>query len=1151
MVEIEMKKTFHERNKILATPLLCGVCLCVFNCSYAKSTTDDVTIFDPTEDSTLSEVISDNGYSMSIVKNGSAKQTLTGNNTYTGSTTINGGILVLTGSNTYTGLTNVSSGAGLTVSGGGSLTGTAAIHNDGSITISDGTVSITGRPTDKNHGQLLLGMTAGSSASLNVESGSTITAKDTYIQAGWAAGSTGTITLDRHSMITSKLLLVGEGGTGIVTVEGGSSVTADVVGVGNSAGSTGKLSVTENDSTLTASQQLYVNLDGSGTVSVSDGGVISTGSILFGDGASNSQKGTLTVGQAGALEVGGTNGIVADEGSNGSYQFNLAGGTLKDTGSDLTSSVNATLVDDTNSMVDTNGLNTTLSGVLSGNGSLTVSDTSREGKGILTLMGANTYTGATTISAGTLQLGDGGTTGDISGSAAIHDNSTLVSDRSNTLTLSQAIDGTGDLIQKGTGTTILAGANTYTGATTISAGTLQLGDGGTTGDIAGSAAIHDNSTLVSDRSNTLTLSQAIDGTGDLVQKGTGTTILTGANTYTGGTTVSSGTLVGTTSSFGSGTITNHASLTVDQDTDGTLTNKLEGDGLLSKTGVGIVNIYGDDTEFTGSTNVDSGTLSVYGLLSNSKIAVNSGATLSGTGTVGSTRVASEGTLSPAGNGSIGTINIHGDLAMSSGSVLTVDGTASETGSVLRLDNKSYAILNSDLVKVSGSTDISGGSVDLKIDNASELKYGQAYQIIFSSGGISGKFNTLNTNLTYLFLSPSLVYTADSVDILLRRNNTSFSKAGNTRNQQETGRGIDYLSTGNSVVQAMEQLNGSDARKALDSLSGEIHASARTAMIEDAFFVREAALNRLALADCDGAYSDNTIMTAAVNKNRNDGKCYSDRAVFWGEAYGGLGRNFGNGNAATMNHTTAGFIMGVDAPIFETGRIGTLVGYGSSTYTISSGRASSGHSNNVTLGVYGSNHWGNLYLSLGASYTWDMITTQRTATFNGYQGSRLSSSYLGGTAQAFGELGYKMHGKSMVFEPFARVAYVNMMTNAFHEHGGLDALDGSKTDTGVTFSTFGFRASKTMKSGNMFITPHIMMGYRHAYGLTASTTHETFAAGAGNMDISGVPLAADSAVLNAGFSVKASDRLNMGLSYVGQYAVQSLDNGVRFRLTYKY
>ncbi|WP_143216522.1 autotransporter-associated beta strand repeat-containing protein, partial [Acetobacter orientalis] len=88
-----------------------------------------------------------------------------------------------------------------------------------------------------------------------------------------------------------------------------------------------------------------------------------------------------------------------------------------------------------------------------------------------------------------------------------------VSDRSNTLTLSQAIDGTGDLIQKGTGTTILAGANTYTGATTISAGTLQLGDGGTTGDIAGSAAIHDNSTLVSDRSNTLTLSQAIDGTG--------------------------------------------------------------------------------------------------------------------------------------------------------------------------------------------------------------------------------------------------------------------------------------------------------------------------------------------------------------------------------------------------------------------------------------------------------------------------------------------------------------------------------------------------------------------------------------------------------------------------------------------------------------
>ncbi|MEZ7138014.1 beta strand repeat-containing protein, partial [Komagataeibacter sp. SM21] len=632
-----MKKFFiQEKSKRLATSLLCGVCLCAFNNSYASSAPDNVKIFNPTEDNTSSEIITDNGSSVSVVKNGSATQTLTGNNTYTGSTTINGGILALTGANTYTGLTTVSSGAGLNVSDGGSLSGTAAIHDDGSVTLSDGTVSMTSTPTDKNHGQILVGINSGSSASLNVESGSAITAKNTYIQAGWAAGSTGTITVDRHSTINSKLLLVGEGGRGIVTIEGASSATAAVVGLGNSNGSTGQISVTGNDSTLTASQELYVNLDGSGTVSVSDGGVISSGSISFGDGASNSQTGTLTVGQGGTLEVGGTDGIVADEGNNGSYQFNLSGGILQDTGSDLTSSVNATLVDGTDSTVDTNGLNTTLSGVLSGSGSLTVSDTSGSGDGILTLAGSNSYTGTTAISGGTLQLGDGGTTGDVSGSAAIHDNGTLAVDRSNTLTLSQAIDGTGALVQKGTGTTILAGSNSYTGTTTISSGTLQLGDGGTTGDVSGSAAIHDNGTLAVDRSNTLTLSQAIDGTGALVQKGTGTTILAGTNTYTGVTTVSGGTLAlsGTGSIADSSGVHDDAAFDVSGVTgSGTSIQALDGNGTIAL-GSNTLTLTNANTTFG---NVYSGVASGQGGLT-----VSGGTeTLTGTNTyTGDTSVAS-------------------------------------------------------------------------------------------------------------------------------------------------------------------------------------------------------------------------------------------------------------------------------------------------------------------------------------------------------------------------------------------------------------------------------------------------------------------------------------------------------------------------------
>src|SRR5262245_61028974 len=77
-------------------------------------------------------------------------------------------------------------------------------------------------------------------------------------------------------------------------------------------------------------------------------------------------------------------------------------------------------------------------------------------------------------------------------------------------TIGSVIAGTAGLNQTGTGTLILTGANTYTGGTTISAGTLQIGNGGTTGSVAGN--IVDNAALVFNRSNALTYGGVISGT---------------------------------------------------------------------------------------------------------------------------------------------------------------------------------------------------------------------------------------------------------------------------------------------------------------------------------------------------------------------------------------------------------------------------------------------------------------------------------------------------------------------------------------------------------------------------------------------------------------------------------------------------------------
>jgi fibronectin-binding autotransporter adhesin len=252
-----------------------------------------------------------------------------------------------------------------------------------------------------------------------------------------------------------------------------------------------------------------------------DGGTVKLGNPL-GSAVISGLEGGLTVGS-------GTAQATLDLNGQPTTAWNLTGnanGVITSTGGAAT-------------VFTENAANTTFAGVIqdgaggTGQVSLVV-----EGPSTLALSGANTYTGGTTISAGTLQLGAGGATGSIVGNVA--DNGTLAFDRSDTMTFGGVISGTGSLAQLGAGTTILTGANTNTGGTTISAGTLQIGAGGATGSIVGN--VGDNGTLAFDRSDTMTFGGVVSGTGSLAQSGAGTTILAGANTYSGGTTISAGTL---------------------------------------------------------------------------------------------------------------------------------------------------------------------------------------------------------------------------------------------------------------------------------------------------------------------------------------------------------------------------------------------------------------------------------------------------------------------------------------------------------------------------------------------------------------------------------------------------------------------------------
>ena len=361
-------------------------------------------------------------------------------------------------------------------------------------------------------------------------------------------------------------------------------------------------------------------------------------------------------------EIGtGTVGVAAS--GTGTLGMDVSGTTTFSTGTitvNNTATLDATLADSI----------AIFQGVITGAGSIT-----KTGAGIVKLSGANDFSGGLTISAGTLQVGEAGTTGTL-GSGAVTNNAALIFNRSDALSISNIISGTGSLTQAGAGNLTLSGANTYSGATTVSAGTLTT----SAGALASTTSIAVNGAILSAVSYNSAATLTLDATATATITGNGLTVgaLTNANvtdadalnfTGTGTITVASLSGAGKTTFGANATITGGVASGIINVT-GLLTADITGGTVSAGSMTGNV---GSSVTVTGllTGNITDGTNS-FGSLSATTISGGTN-TVTGTGTATITTI-SGGTTSVGGVATIttltaGTANLNGATS----SITTLNG----------------------------------------------------------------------------------------------------------------------------------------------------------------------------------------------------------------------------------------------------------------------------------------------------------------------------------------------------------------------------------------------------------------------------------------------------------------------------------------------
>ncbi|MEN4918929.1 autotransporter-associated beta strand repeat-containing protein [Achromobacter spanius] len=715
---------------------------------------------EPTMTATLETTIQGNA---TIAKRDAGTLVFTQANSYVGDTRLEGGVLQISADDQLGNASNRVVFDGGTLRYAGATAGTTArdftLEGAGVIDVGAGPYTVAGVISGADPASTLTKTGTGTLvlAGANTYAGGTVLqAGEIKVGADTALGS-GALTAAGGTTLSNDVAVALANDVGVqgdVTIANGAAMALS----GEVSGAGGIIKTGPGTLTLAGanSYQGDTRLD-AGQITVGASGALGTGTLIAADGTALDAStpaalendvvlnGALALPGSASLtlngDIGGTGSLVKNGADtlalNGANSFQggvaLNGGTLalgSDTalgvgrlnaadGTTLSASVPVSAANDITLAGTTTitGADLSLGGQIDGAGGLV-----KDGAGLLTLTGDNSYQGGTRLSAGTLALGSdtalgtgaltaaGGTT--LLGLGATLDNAVQLEGPvtvggSGDLGLNGVVGGSGPLTKTGSSTLTLGNANTYAGGTILADGAIiagnnaALGAGGLTvagpGTLqAGAPGIALGNTITLDAAltvsgaNDLTLAGDITGGGSLVKTDGSTLTLTGQNQYTGGTTLSGGTLVGDTASL-TGNIATAAGTTVvfNQNAgDGAYAGAMTGGGGLVKNGGDTVTLTGANT-YTGGTVVNAGTLAgnATSLQGNITVVDGSAIVFNQNGTNGTyagninTTGTNTGTLTKDGDASLtltGNNNVGGGTTVNSGTLL-VDGTLTGGG----------------------------------------------------------------------------------------------------------------------------------------------------------------------------------------------------------------------------------------------------------------------------------------------------------------------------------------------------------------------------------------------------------------------------------------------------------------------------------------